>query len=77
MSAPSIQPRAKDPADIPITQRQREVWALVGRGLQNKEIARVLHLSEATIRTHMRALAVRTKSRNRAEIALKFHGIML
>ncbi|MFF1354330.1 response regulator [Streptomyces sp. NPDC058297] len=41
------------PADEPLSAREREVLALVAKGTSNKEIARVLFISEATVKTHL------------------------
>lgn len=41
------------PADEPLSAREREVLALVSKGTSNKEIARVLFISEATVKTHL------------------------
>jgi DNA-binding NarL/FixJ family response regulator len=40
-------------ADAALTRREGEVLQLIGRGLTNKEIARELHLSTATIKHHV------------------------
>jgi DNA-binding NarL/FixJ family response regulator len=41
----------------PLTPRQREIYALIGQGLTNKEIARSTSLSIATVETHRKAIA--------------------
>jgi DNA-binding NarL/FixJ family response regulator len=41
------------PANALLSQRELEVLALVARGASNKEAARGLHISEATIKSHL------------------------
>jgi DNA-binding NarL/FixJ family response regulator len=41
------------PANDLLSQRELEVLALVARGASNKEAARSLHISEATIKSHL------------------------
>ncbi|NLG22954.1 MAG: helix-turn-helix transcriptional regulator [Actinomycetales bacterium] len=42
-----------DAVDAPITERQLEILALVRCGMSNKEIARALSISQATVRKHL------------------------
>jgi DNA-binding NarL/FixJ family response regulator len=41
------------PAAAALSARELEVLAQVARGASNKEIARTLHLSEATVKSHL------------------------
>jgi NarL family two-component system response regulator LiaR len=40
-------------ADEPLTIRQQELLALIGEGRSDREIAEILHLTEATVRSHV------------------------
>jgi len=53
-----------------LTQREREVVALVGRGLSNEEIAAELTLSPATARTHVSRAMVKLGARDRAQLVV-------
>jgi DNA-binding NarL/FixJ family response regulator len=53
-----------------LTQREREVLALVGRGLSNDEIAAELTLSPATARTHVSRAMVKLGARDRAQLVV-------
>jgi len=43
----------RSPAEESLTTREIEVLALVARGASNKEVARQLHISESTVKTHL------------------------
>jgi DNA-binding NarL/FixJ family response regulator len=56
-----------------LTTREEEIFALVARGMSNKEIARVFKCTERTIKHHMTNIMQKLNVRNRVEAALKFN----
>ncbi|GAA2024142.1 response regulator transcription factor [Agromyces tropicus] len=53
-----------------LTEREREVLSLVGRGMNNAEIAEELFLSPATARTHVSHVMVKLAARDRAQLVV-------
>ncbi|MET8812037.1 response regulator transcription factor [Streptomyces sp. NPDC004549] len=54
------------PGKEPLSAREREVLALVARGTSNREIARELFISEATVKTHLTHLYTKLGVKDRA-----------
>jgi DNA-binding CsgD family transcriptional regulator len=53
-----------------LTKREREILALIGAGLSNRQIAERLYLSQATVKTHITHLLQKLGLANRTEAAL-------
>ncbi|MEV7323163.1 response regulator transcription factor [Streptomyces sp. NPDC093970] len=66
--------RSKEPAAAEslarLTDREREVMALVGIGLSNEEIARRLVVSPLTAKTHVSRAMVKLGARDRAQLVV-------
>ena len=61
-----------------LTEREREVLTLIGRGLSNAEIADELHISEVTVKSHVGHIFTKLDLRDRAAaIVYAFdHGVV-
>ncbi|GAA2155943.1 response regulator transcription factor [Kitasatospora kazusensis] len=64
------EPDADSPLIAGITDREREVLALVGQGLSNTEIAERLVVSAATAKTHVARLFAKLEARDRVHLAI-------
>jgi DNA-binding NarL/FixJ family response regulator len=66
--------RAKEPVRSPeldhLTDREREVMALVAEGLSNEEIAHRLFMSPATAKTHVSRAMIKLNARDRAQLVV-------
>jgi DNA-binding NarL/FixJ family response regulator len=64
----------KDAPDLtrltPLTEREREVLALVGQGLTNDEIGRELFLSPLTAKTHVSRIMAKLLARDRVQLVV-------
>ncbi|MCH7993464.1 MAG: response regulator transcription factor [Planctomycetes bacterium] len=57
-----------------LSKREREVAALVANGLSNKEIAKQLFISPATVKDHVHNILTTSGLANRTAIAAAYRG---
>ena len=53
-----------------LTERERDIAELIAEGLDNREIAGALYLSEGTVRNHISAILQKCGLKNRTQIAI-------
>ncbi|MEU6778723.1 response regulator transcription factor [Nonomuraea angiospora] len=68
LRAPHAAPAMRDLNDI--TQRERDVLTLIGKGMSNSEIAEHLHLTVGTVKTHIGRLLAKLHARDRAQLVI-------
>ncbi|MBJ3810134.1 response regulator transcription factor [Streptomyces flavofungini] len=76
LSEPAEAARPVEPPDG-LTMRETEVVALIAEGMTNQEIARALHVSTATVKTHINNLFAKAGLKDRAQ-AVRYayrHGL--
>ena len=64
---------APAPGPLPVggvTDREREVLTLVGRGLSNREIAAELYITVATVKAHVARLFTKLGARDRVQLVI-------
>jgi DNA-binding NarL/FixJ family response regulator len=64
---PAAAPAGPTPAGDDLTPREAEVLRLIAAGKSNREIARALFVSEATVKTHVNRIFAKTGSRDRGQ----------
>lgn len=66
---------AAEPALDKLSQRERQVAEAVARGSTNKEIARVLNITERTVKAHLTAAFEKLGVRDRMQLSLVVNGV--
>ncbi|ANP49951.1 DNA-binding NarL/FixJ family response regulator [Streptomyces griseochromogenes] len=73
LSEPEPAPATAEAPDG-LTARETEVLVLIAEGLSNQEIARTLHVSTATVKTHINNLFAKTGLKDRAQAVRYAYG---
>lgn len=66
---------ATTPALDSLSQRERQVAEAVARGSTNKEIARVMNITERTVKAHLTAAFEKLGVRDRMQLSLLVNGV--
>ncbi|CAM5446480.1 DNA-binding response regulator [Streptomyces tanashiensis] len=68
-AAPAPAP-AEDARLAALTDREREILTVIGKGWSNTEIAERLHLAESTVKTHVGRILAKTGTRDRVQAVI-------
>ena len=68
--APQNVPPSRDRERSPLSQREREIVALVAQGFKNKEMAEKMFISEQTVKNHLHNIFDKLGVSDRLELAL-------
>jgi DNA-binding NarL/FixJ family response regulator len=63
------------PTARPLTPREREVAALVARGLTNRQVADHLHVHAETVKKHVARILAKAGCANRTELAFRWREV--
>jgi DNA-binding NarL/FixJ family response regulator len=66
-------PSAPPASYLALTEKEREIFTAVARGLSNSEVAGAVHLSESTVKTHVGAILRKLGLRDRVQIVVFAH----
>ena len=58
-----------------LSEREKQVAAMVASGASNKEIAERLSIAERTVKAHLTAIFDKTSTRDRLQLSLKINGL--
>lgn len=72
---PDILTTPKEPvlSDLPLAKKELEIVTLVADGLNNKEIASALFLSEGTVRNYLSGILEKLSLRDRTQLAIYYY----
>lgn len=70
-------PAAIDPDEARLTPREKQVLALVARGMSNTEIAGDLGISMGTLKTHIGNLLMKLRARDRSQLVIAAYRLGL
>lgn len=70
ISQPANSAQAQADAREPLSEREKEVLCLLAEGLSNSQIAERVHLSENTVKKHLRSILEKLHLNNRIEAAV-------
>ncbi|GAB2987379.1 response regulator [Nocardioides montaniterrae] len=66
-------PATPPPAYLALTEKEREIFTAIARGLSNSEIAETVFLSESTVKTHVGAVLRKLGLRDRVQVVVFAH----
>lgn len=66
-------PKEPDVSGLPLTEKEIEIMKLVAEGLNNKEIAQTLFLSEGTVRNYLSSTLEKLEVRDRTQLAIYYY----
>ncbi|MFF0271704.1 MULTISPECIES: response regulator [unclassified Streptomyces] len=76
-ASPTADPQPEDPRLASLTEREREILTVIGRGWTNTEIAGRLHLAESTVKTHVGRILAKTGARDRVQAVILAYDTQL
>lgn len=66
-------PKEPDVSELPLNEKEIEIMKLVAEGLNNKEIAQTLFLSEGTVRNYLSSTLEKLEVRDRTQLAIYYY----
>ncbi len=66
-------PKELDVSGLPLNEKEIEIMKLVAEGLNNKEIAQTLFLSEGTVRNYLSSTLEKLDLRDRTQLAIYYY----
>lgn len=71
----NIQKQSKIKANKDLTDREFDILLLLAEGLNNKEIAKSLYLSEGTVRNYISNMLEKLELRDRTQLAIYYYKL--